>query len=111
MKHDFEIRLERLLNTYYLASINPISMLGNFSIARGVVTTSVQGVNTVLVKKYKVNHQWLLVYIACCTVVLLVAILGTIRIWVVVAPDVLGYASSFTEDTPYVSVPEGKIAV
>lgn len=105
-KSDFEIRLGQVLNTIYLASISPYSMLGNLTNGNAS-TISNKGQETRFESRYRVNWAFFAVFAAAC-VLLFVSAVAAITLKVLApAPDILGYVSSLTRDNPYVDIPEG----
>lgn len=102
----FTQRLQQVLNTYYLASINPASFSGQFedTPAKNLTTTaSVMQLRDI----YVCNWGWLFLYVLAVVVMFLAAVVGVILSHLTVNPDVLGYASTMTRDNAWVKLPGG----
>ncbi|KAK3345921.1 hypothetical protein B0T25DRAFT_550644 [Lasiosphaeria hispida] len=123
---DMSVRLGQVLNSYYLASLDPDGITG-MSSGSGAPTTTVNGdgsvvdgsfrnitapstvsVNRVL---YVCQWGWWAVFVLACLVMLAVACVGAALNRRTAGPDVLGYVSTLTRDSPYVAVPEGGSAM
>lgn len=105
-KSDFEARLGQVLNTYWLTTISPYSMLGNLT-QGNASTISSDGVNLQYESRYRVNWVFFAIFLVACTLLFVSAVGGIVLKALAPAPDVLGYVSTLTKDNPYVEVPEG----
>lgn len=128
---DFTTRLSLLFNTYWSASLAPYSfqsVSGNLSaldplpdvpflfgrIGDPAIPQNrdapflARKSNTILSlygERYICNWRWLLLYMFSSCVLLGVALLGVVVQRLTIAPDIFGYASSFTRDNPYTDLP------
>jgi len=123
---DLSIRLGQVVNSYYLASVdfsgitgtssngstsaavgasqgldNDNRPLGTFPNSTTVATVSVNRV------VYVCRWGWWAVFVLACAVMIIEAGVGAFLNRTVSGPDILGYVSSLTRDSPYVEVPEG----
>jgi hypothetical protein len=104
--HDLGIRIGQMLNTYYLASLEPFSMTGNLT----SVPTAMIPVNGTLVTQslqYVCNWPVLGLLLFSATTTLLAAISGIVFDHLAIGPDILGYCSTLTRDNPYIKLPLG----
>ena len=106
-KTTFEERLGHLLNTYYIGSLAPESFLGAF--AASAVAANLTTIATVMNSEavYVASIGWLFLFIACTLAMLAAAVVGVILIHNTLNPDILGYCSSLTRDSPYIQLPAG----
>ena len=105
-KATFEERLGHLLNTYYIGSLAPESFLGGFATTFATNrTTTATAVNTR--RLYVCNYGWLFLFTICTLAMLISAIVGVILINATLNPDILGYCSTMTRDSPYIRLPPG----
>lgn len=109
-KSDLEVRLGQVLNTYTLAALAPFDMAGSLGSGNASVV-SVKGEQRVWEIRYQVEWTLFAAYIATWLVFFAAGVAGVLLRWVVIGPDVLGYVSSLTRDTPYVRVTEGGSAL
>ncbi|KAK0708420.1 hypothetical protein B0H67DRAFT_590240 [Lasiosphaeris hirsuta] len=122
---DMSIRLGQVLNSYYLASLDawgitgmssgsgtPVSTANAETVVdgtfRNITTASTVSTNRVL---YACQWAWWAVFVVACLVMFVVACIGALLNWRTEAPDILGYVSTMTRDSPHVSVPEGGSAL
>lgn len=100
-------RMSQLLNTYWVASIAPQAVAGNFVLANtttynrdsviGTITTS----ETVL----KCNNAWLAIMFICSLVLFISGMATIVLAAYRRGPDILDRFSSLLRDNPYVLVP------
>jgi hypothetical protein len=119
---DMSIRLGQVLNSYYLVSVDTKGITGTNSDSGpdkvmidgdgGVVDSSFDNITTA--STVSVNHVryvcqwgWWVIFVLACLVMLVVACIGAILNRQTKGPDILGYVSTLTRDTPYVNIPEG----
>ena len=123
---DMSIRLGHVLNSYYLASLDPDGITG-MSSGSGTPTTTTNGDGTIVDGTFKnittasttsVNRVryacqwgWWVIFVLACLVMLAVAAVGAVLNRRTDGPDILGYVSTMTRDSPYVTIPEGGSAL
>jgi len=123
---DMSVRLGQVINSYYLASLDPWGITGlssgagnrdavnsdgtkvSSNLAANVTTISTTSVNRVV---YVCEWGWWVVFVLACLVMLVVACTGALLSWQTVGPDILGYVSTMTRDSKYLSLPNGGSAL
>lgn len=115
----FSRRFTTAFNTYWDAALNPSShtnvtftstpAFNIFSSGNNdqPFMNSTSGTRTAVHRVYKANRLWVAILLATTTILQLLAFLGLILQFFIHAPDVLGFASSFTRDNPYVPLASG----
>jgi hypothetical protein len=114
----FSERLSHVLNTYWLGSIFPQAMTGDFASLPANTNASgdmsdpplalhTQAQLSTLKEIYTCNWAWLGVYSLASSVLLIAAILGVVLNHLIFMPDILAACSSLTRDNPFVRVPRG----
>jgi hypothetical protein len=53
-------------------------------------------------ERYFLSWGWFAVFICSTVVLMVISMVGAVVQWITIAPDVLGYVSSFTRDNPFV---------
>ncbi|VTO82942.1 unnamed protein product [Fusarium graminearum] len=111
-------RMTTAFNTFWDATLNPtghtnitFKNLDDSSTAfedefnaQPFMNTTV-GTMTAEREVYRANQLWLAILLTITLFLQILAILGLVLEVLIVGPDVLGYASSFTRDNPYVRLP------
>jgi len=95
------VRLGQLINTYHLASLASSSYT---TVREGIVVE----INET---RYVCRWAWWGVFVAACVVMLCAAVVGIVVRAGLTGPDILGYVSSLTRDSPYVRIAEGGSAL
>ncbi|KAI5813214.1 hypothetical protein BZA77DRAFT_230420, partial [Pyronema omphalodes] len=54
--------------------------------------------------RYVLSWPWFVIFIFSTVVLVIVSMVGAVVQWITIAPDVLGYVSSFTRDNPFVKL-------
>jgi hypothetical protein len=110
-RDEMAVRLGQVLNTYYLGSLSPWGFMGLTSAAElsdgatgNISVTAVSTTNRVV---FVCQWAWWVVFIFANIVMLITASVGAILHWHSTGPDILGYVSSMTRDSPYVRLPPG----
>jgi hypothetical protein len=108
------VRLGQLVNSYHLGSLAPRVVTGlqasalsqpvNITVREGVVVSMNQ-------TRYVCRWGWWSFFVVACVVLLAVAVAGIVVRAGLTGPDILGYVSSLTRDSPYVKVAEGGSAL
>ncbi|KAM0235134.1 hypothetical protein ACHAPO_005929 [Fusarium lateritium] len=103
----FGRRLSQLLTTYVLlGQLNQYTSQGNSDIAARFEPNVTVPVDVSTLKEvYVVHWSWISLFTACCAVLLVCGIIGTIFAHLASGPEILGYASSVVRDSRYVSLP------
>jgi hypothetical protein len=112
---NFSRRLTTLFDSYMSASINPMghtdvsfSKSGkNDPSPSGAILNSTAANATIVFDVYETSRAWVGVALTATMLLQLLAVLGLMLRVLVKGPDILGFASSMTRDSPYVSLPEG----
>lgn len=107
------LRLTQIFNAYWQGSINSGSMVGDMASAPfetdegppANLTSPAQ--STALELTYVCDWAWLSIFLLSTVALLVGAIAGVILDHISIGPDILGYASSLTRDSPYVRLPRG----
>jgi hypothetical protein len=107
------LRLTQIFNAYWQGSINSGSMVGDmasapFATEEGPpanLTSPAQ--STALELTYVCDWGWLSIFLLSTVALLVGAVAGVILDHISIGPDILGYASSLTRDSPYVRLPRG----
>ncbi|PGH27610.1 hypothetical protein AJ80_00623 [Polytolypa hystricis UAMH7299] len=117
----FSQRLTQILNTYYLTSLLPEGIVGNLSAVisspqfmqyNPVVTHSVPAtVTSTTTRVYAVNPAWLIAFLGPSLALFAAAATSAFFAHHTSIPDVLGYASSLSRDSPFVVLPDGGTAL
>lgn len=113
--HVFSERLTTMFNTVWQASLAPGSIpLGdkaNFSAATSTEESFPEGSRTTSITRevsvYAANHLFIGILLATALILQLCAISGLILKYTATAPDVLGYISTMTMESPHINVPRG----
>jgi hypothetical protein len=104
--HDLGVRIGQVLNTYYLASLEPFSMTGNLT-SVPTATIAVNGTRVTQSLQYVCNWPVLGLLLFSAIAMLLAAISGIVFDHLAIGPDILSYCSTLTRDNPYVKLPLG----
>lgn len=111
-KEDLAVRLQQVLNAYWQGSLGPTVIMGGVKVgvdpASGYSYSpkSTDGKHTVWRNVYRCQWVWILLSVLASFVMFVAALAGVVLSYVVRGPDLLGYCSSLTRDTPY--VPSGR---
>lgn len=114
---DISIRLGQVINTYYLSSLNwdaitgmgsggmstmPISGGGNVVVYGWFYNTTTKSTTSVNHVRFVCRWRSWTVFVSASLVMLTVACEGAFNRMRTTGPDILGYVSSLTRDSPYV---------
>lgn len=106
---DFSARLSLLFNTYWTisqwhAEISDHSTTNLSSLTVGRDSGDYQIVNTTVIEQhsvYKANYVWITVLLVTSMILLVCTLASLLLRLITIAPDILGYVSSLTRDSPY----------
>ncbi|KAK0658036.1 hypothetical protein B0T16DRAFT_453443 [Cercophora newfieldiana] len=114
-------RLGQLVNTYHLGSLSPGAITGitiknaaslsEAELGAGYTTARDGVVVEMNETRYVCRWGWWGLFVVACVVMLGAAVTGIVVRTGLVGPDILGYVSSLTRDSPYVRIAEGGSAV
>ncbi|KAL3590757.1 hypothetical protein FPOAC2_12959 [Fusarium poae] len=113
-------RFTTAFNTFWDATLNPLGHTNMMSHTLQVdnkayedqfngrpFMNSTTGTMTITHEVYRASQLWVGILLTTTLFLQILAILGLILEVLIVGPDVLGYASSFTRDNPYVPLQPG----
>lgn len=116
----FSVRLSHVMNTYWLGSVYPQAMTGDFASlpantnssgggggADPSLTLHTEAQLSTLKEIYSCDWAWLGIYSLASFVLLIAAIVCVVLDHLTVIPDILCACSSLTRDNPFVRVPRG----
>ncbi|KAK5658408.1 hypothetical protein OQA88_2385 [Cercophora sp. LCS_1] len=125
-RQDMSVRLGQVINSYYLASVDSDGITG-MSSGSGAPTTTVDGdgsavngafdnittTSTVSVNRvrYVCQWGWWVIFVFACLVMFAVACVGALLNRLTSGPDILGYVSTLTRDSPHLRVSKGGSAL
>ncbi|KAL6923000.1 hypothetical protein FSST1_000274 [Fusarium sambucinum] len=111
-------RLTTSFNTFWDATLNPFGHTNvTFSPLDGISTVFEDDINdepfmnsttasrTIEYEVYRASQLWVAILLTTTLFLQILAILGLVLEVLIVGPEILGYASSFTRDNPYVPLP------
>ncbi|KAF1835356.1 hypothetical protein BDW02DRAFT_290196 [Decorospora gaudefroyi] len=120
---DMSRRLTKLLNTYWDASRWPMAITRNDPFGKvslnattgappeSLTMDSTEAVITHRVRIYRANVPWVVSLVLCSSVLFLLGLASFIFAFMITAPDIFDYVSSFTRDNAFVKGPEGGSAL
>ncbi|KAL2868164.1 uncharacterized protein BJX67DRAFT_351228 [Aspergillus lucknowensis] len=112
---DISRRLTAVVNTYWQASLAPFTM-SSASLLDPVNLTQAAsfppfnettGTASRNVAVYRTNRAWATVFIVSTIILQLSALASLFLRSITIAPDILGYVSSLTRDSPHIPLPAG----
>jgi hypothetical protein len=115
-KSVFSQRLTQIVNTYYLASILPEGIAGdlpsilsvtNDPYLANVTHNNLPGTVTTFSNVYTINRLWMAAFLVSSLVMFVASVISAVLTHLTSIPDVLGYVSSLTRDSPHVPLPPG----
>lgn len=109
---DFSARFSLLFNTFWTISqwYSEITDHSNTNLSQyinattGNVLPDYQQATATFIRThpaYKANYVWIVLLLVVATILLLCALLSLLLRILTIAPDILGFVSSFTRDSPY----------
>ncbi|EXJ57701.1 uncharacterized protein A1O5_12491 [Cladophialophora psammophila CBS 110553] len=105
-------RFTQLINTYWIDSIAPAAISGNFSLATSDVGTTSQyntdsAIGTITTSEIvvKCDYKWLVVLLVCSIVLFILGLATVVLTAYRRGPDLLDRFSSLLRDNPYANVP------
>ncbi|KAE8139910.1 hypothetical protein BDV38DRAFT_269678 [Aspergillus pseudotamarii] len=108
----FSERLSQVINTYYLAGLQPFGTTGNLSAGAEIgpryAPLSATGLRSVWnPTRYQINAGWMFMFLLATITMLVAAIACGILIDRTIVPDILGAVSSMTRDSTREPFPHG----
>jgi hypothetical protein len=115
---DLTVRLDRLMNSFWLPSLDPMNMVGthpsaadlasgNATTIGGFVAQKNTAQVTTLEEIFVCHDEWLAILLISAFMLLLCALVGLVLKFWTRGPDIFGHVASFTRDNPYIRVPAG----
>lgn len=105
-------RFTQLINTYWIDSIAPFAVLGNFSSAYSNFGTTQQyntdstiGIIMSCEMIVKCDYKWFVIMLVCSLVLFMVGLATVVLVACRRGPDVLDKFSSLLRDNPYANIP------
>ncbi|PVF92565.1 hypothetical protein CPB86DRAFT_801898, partial [Serendipita vermifera] len=110
---DLNRRLATILNTYYQAAISPEVRLDarlnppidDASYPQDVIRATVATIHTLSPETYQRHWSWVIPALVASLAMLGIAITGILLEKRAIGPDIYGYVSSMTRDSPYFPLP------
>ncbi|KAI9674350.1 MAG: hypothetical protein M1829_003752 [Trizodia sp. TS-e1964] len=105
----FLVRFSLIFNTWYHASVSPLAYPGN-SYEENIQTewnATIAAVSSPLPTTFIVNRIWLTVLFVCSIVLFATALASSVAKLCSHSPDILGFVSSLTRDSPYIPLAPG----
>jgi len=115
---DLAVRLARLMNSYWVPSLDPMNMVGtlpsasdlssgNVSLIGGFDGQESEAQVATLEDIFVCHDAWLGILLLSSTVLLVCALAGLLLKSRTRGPEIFGHVSSFTRDNPHVRIPAG----
>ncbi|KAH0543962.1 hypothetical protein FGG08_001729 [Glutinoglossum americanum] len=105
------VRLGQVINTYYLGSVAPFDIMKPPGSPLNSTNATVTAFSTINRSTYVCQWGWWVIFLLATVAMLVTACIGAFRHHQSTGPDILGYVSSMTRDSPFVRLPPGGSAL
>jgi hypothetical protein len=106
--NDLSVRFTQLFNTYYFASLDPFLITDPESVNisdSGMSQTDATGTSDQVV--YILQNTWIVIWFLCLGILFGAAVCNAVLGRIVLAPDIIGYASTLTRENSNIPLPPG----
>ncbi|KAH0537230.1 hypothetical protein FGG08_005972 [Glutinoglossum americanum] len=113
----FTSRLNLAFNTYWLPSLGftPTAFAGNlptnFNLSNFFDALNTTATITTSQERYVCDRAWLSILLISASILFVTGLVGYILDYMSKSPDILGYMSTLTRDSPYMDLPSGGTAL